>query len=263
MKDTDMDTSDFRQTVQESLLTLSARLASFHDMAVLGEGNVSGALPSGRFLVKASGTSLKRMDARSLVEVEAGPLLAAVEGNADLSDAEVEEMLFGVRTDPEALKPSVESLFHAWLLALDGVDFVGHAHPLAAISVLSSPYAEAYATRRLFPDQIVYCGPESVLLPYIDPGLTLSRRIAEAVEGYRERSGRLPKTICMQNHGVIAIGKTAQDAAAGLIMAEKSARVFIDAAALGGPEFLHPEEVTRIDERMDERYRQRILRQSG
>ena len=189
-------------------------------------------------------------------------MLAAVEGDAVFSDAEVEDLLFGVRTDTEALKPSVESLFHAWLLALDGVAFVGHTHPLAAISVLSSPYAEAYATRRLFLDQIVYCGPESVLVPYVDPGLTLSRRIAEAVEEYRERSGRLPKTICMKNHGVIAIGKTAQDVAAGLIMAEKSARVFIDAMALGGPEFLSPEEVMRIDERMDEHYRQRILRRS-
>ena len=262
MVNADMDTPDFRQSVRENLLALSARIAAFHDMAVLGEGNVSGALPDGRFLVKASGASLKRMDAQCLVEVEAGPLLAAVEGDAGFSDAEVEDLLFGVRTDTEALKPSVESLFHAWLLALDGVAFVGHTHPLAAISVLSSPYAEAYATRRLFPDQIVYCGPESVLVPYVDPGLTLSRRIAEAVEEYRERSGRLPKTICMKNHGVIAIGKTAQDVAAGLIMAEKSARVFIDAAALGGPEFLPPEEVIRIDERMDEHYRQRILRRS-
>ena len=98
-----MDTSDFRQSVRDNLLTLSARIAAFHDMAVLGEGNVSGALPDGRFLVKASGASLKRMDAQCLVEVEAGPLLAAVEGDAVFSDAEVEDLLFGVRTDPEAL----------------------------------------------------------------------------------------------------------------------------------------------------------------
>ena len=41
-------------------------------------------------------------------------MLAAVEGDAGFSDAEVEDLLFGVRTDTEALKPSVESLFHAW-----------------------------------------------------------------------------------------------------------------------------------------------------
>ena len=176
-----------------------------------------------------------------LWEVEAGPLLAAVEGDAGFSDAEVEDLLFGVRTDTEALKPSVESLFHAWLLALDGVAFVGHTHPLAAISVLSSPYAEAYATRRLFPDQIVYCGPESVLVPYVDPGLTLSRRIAEAVEEYRERSGRLPKTICMKNHGVIAIRKDRPECGGRPDHGGKiRPGFFIDAAALGGPEFLPP-----------------------
>ena len=58
------------------------------------------------------------------MEVEAGPLLAAVEGDAGFSDAEVEDLLFGVRTDTEALKPSVESLFHAWLLVLGGPEFL-------------------------------------------------------------------------------------------------------------------------------------------
>jgi len=55
MTDTNMGMPDLRQSVRENPLTLSARIAAFRNMAVPGEGNASGVLPHGRFLVKASG----------------------------------------------------------------------------------------------------------------------------------------------------------------------------------------------------------------
>ncbi len=42
-------------------------------------------------------------------------------------------------------------------------------------------------------------------------------------------------------------------------MADKAARIFLGAAALGGPNFLSPEDIRRIDTRLDEAYRQRVL----
>lgn len=248
--------------IGQDLRNLAARLAGFRDMAMAGEGNVSASLGDGRFLVKASGTCLGALDAHHLVEVDARPLLRALEDAAPMSDDDVERLLLDARVDPEALKPSVESLFHAWLLALGGVEVVGHTHPVAVNALLCSPRAEYYAARRLFPDQVVYCGPESVLVPYVDPGLKLARAIAAAVDSYRERAGILPKIILVKNHGAIAVGRTTADVAAGLMMAEKSARVFIDAAALGGPVFMTPDHVARIDGRVDEHYRQRILRET-
>src|SRR5690606_22302984 len=100
-----------------------------------------------------------------------------------------------VRVNSDALKPSVESLFHAWLLGLPDVRFVGHAHPVAVNQLLCSPGAQQFARKRLFPDQIVYCGAESVLVPYVDPVLVLARRIAAEVDAFRMRTGRLPVTI--------------------------------------------------------------------
>jgi rhamnose utilization protein RhaD (predicted bifunctional aldolase and dehydrogenase) len=245
--------------VRHDLLALAAELAGFCDMAIAGEGNVSGALGEERFFVKASGTSMAALESRHLVEVDARMLLAALEEGLELPDDEIETLLLGARTDPDALKPSVESLFHAWLLALEGVEFVGHAHPVAANALLCSPRAGLYAARRLFPDQVVYCGAESVLVPYVDPGLKLARTISESVESYRDRCGMVPKIILVRNHGVIALGRTASDVAAALKMAEKSARVFIDAAVLGGPVFMSAGQVARIDGRIDEHYRQRML----
>ena len=45
-----------------------------------------------------------------------------------------------------------------------------------------------------------------------------------------------------------------------MYMADKAARIFIGAAALGGPRFLEPEQVDRIANRIDEHYRQRALK---
>ena len=48
-----------------------------------------------------------------------------------MTDAAVDEALLAARVDPTAKKPSVEAMFHAWLLTLPGVNFVGHTHPVA------------------------------------------------------------------------------------------------------------------------------------
>ena len=102
------------------------------------------------------------------------PLLRALEGGRALSDTAVDRLLLSARVESDALKPSVETLFHAWLLSLDGVRFVGHVHAIATNAILCSPYAETFANQRLIPDQVVYCGASSVLIPYVDPGLVLA-----------------------------------------------------------------------------------------
>lgn len=249
-------------TVRRNLLDLARHVGDGREMAILGEGNISGRLETGRFLVKASGTRLANLQPDHLVEVEAEPLLAALQDGREMDDVAMKRLLLDVRAHPDALKPSVESLFHAWLLALPEVHYVGHAHPIAVNQVLCSPRAEDFARKRLIPDQVVYCGAESVLVPYVDPGLTLAREIARRVDAFRQRLGQSPKTILLENHGLIALGATPNDVIAALGMAEKAARIFVGAAALGGPVFMEAHHVRRIDHRPDEHYRQRILRES-
>jgi rhamnose utilization protein RhaD (predicted bifunctional aldolase and dehydrogenase) len=252
-----------REIVVRNLLDLAADVGDHREMAILGEGNISGKLDDRYFLVKASGTSLGALRPEHLVEVDAEPLLDAVENANGLGDEDVERLLLDARVDKESLKPSVESLFHAWLLNLPGINYVGHTHAIAVNQILCSRQAEAFAKQRLFPDHIVYCGSESVLIPYVDPGLTLARTIAAEVEKFHERLGVLPKTILMQNHGLIAIGERHTEVIAALAMAEKAARVFAGTFALGGPVFLDERQVQRIGGRIDEHYRQRMLRESA
>lgn len=229
-------------------------------MAILGEGNVSGAIDSESFFVKASGARLSDLREEHLTEVRSEALITLVEAEGSVADEDIEALLLSVRVDPRALKPSVESLFHAWLLRLPGVRFVGHAHPTAVNKLLCSPAARQYARKRLFPDQVVYCGQESVLVPYVDPGLTLARRIAAEVEAFRMRHERIPVTIMLENHGIIAIGSTTAEVMAAISMSEKAATVFVGAAATGGPVFMSSEHVRRIADRIDEHYRQKMLR---
>ena len=244
--------------VCEGLIALAHRAATFEQMAILGEGNVSGQLDANRFLIKASGTQLSTLTANQLVEVNSQIILDPLAGE-DTDDDNVEALLLASRVNPDALKPSVETLFHAWLLELPDVAFVGHTHPVCVNQLLCSPRAKDFAEQRLFPDQIVYCGKQSVLVPYVDPGMTLARRIAQEVQVFIQKMGYTPKTILLENHGVIAIGSTASQVEAALFMAEKSAEVFVGAVTAGGPLFLPGNQVERIASRSDEHYRQKML----
>jgi rhamnose utilization protein RhaD (predicted bifunctional aldolase and dehydrogenase) len=223
-------------------------------LAILGEGNVSVRLDSEQFAVKASGCSLATLMEAEVTLCQTGKVLALLENKA-LPDAKVEQALLEVRVDAAAKKPSMEALFHAWLLTLEGVAFVAHCHPVAACQVLCSPRARDFAERRMFPDEIVYCGAAAVYVPYVEPGLPLAREIRERTIAFIKEHGDTPRIIMLQNHGIIALGVTPGGVLASVLMANKAAAVFAGAAAIGGPNFLLPPQVERIAVRPDEHYR--------
>lgn len=245
---------------RNALIALSHDLGAEHrKLAILGEGNTSARLGEETFLVKASGSSLGTLAEGDVVECRFAPLLAMLE-RTDLSDQQIEDELFGCRVDAGAKKPSVEALFHAYLLSLPGIGFVGHTHSITVNQILCSPRARDFADKKLFPDEIVCCGPASVFVPYTDPGLKLSQTIREETLRYMEKWGGAPRVILLENHGIITLGGSAQAVTAAMLMAEKSAAIFAGAAGMGGPKFLTPEDVHRIAHRIDEHYRQRALK---
>lgn len=242
------------------LLDLSHQLGrEDRKLAILGEGNTSVRLSEQTFAVKASGSNLGSLTVAGTAECvfeKLTPLLSA----AALSDAAVDEALFAARVSADSKKPSVEAIFHAYLLTLPGVNYVGHTHPVAVNVLLCSTHARTFASRRLFPDEIVCCGVESVLVPYTDPGLKLSQAIKTAVEESIARLARPPRLILLENHGLIALGATPEAVLAATLMAVKAAEIFAGAAAISGePQFLTPEQVERIAGRPDEHYRQQAL----
>ena len=184
--------------VIQSLLTLSHQLGGERlRMAILGEGNTSVRLDEDTFAVKASGSNLATLKAEDVTSCAFDRLLPLLD-KTSATDLEVDQALLAARLDSAAKKPSIEALFHAFLLTLPGVRCVGHVHGIAVNQILCSPRAREFAEKRACPDEIVMCGVESVFVPYAEPGLGLSQAIRREVVAYVKRTGRDPKIILLQ-----------------------------------------------------------------
>jgi len=229
------------------------------DYAILGEGNTSAIADEHSFWVKASGANMASIDAGGFVRLNFERVETLLEKN-ELDDADVKATLAAAKVDPaNRLHPSVETLLHAVLLKLDGVHFVGHTHPTVVnILACSNAFPEPFQGR-LFPDEVVLCGVAPVLVPYTDPGIPLARTVRRLVEEYLEHYGERPRVLIMQNHGLIALGETAQQVLDVTAMAVKAARILVGTYNVGGPRFLSKRDVDRIHTRPDEQYRRRQL----
>jgi rhamnose utilization protein RhaD (predicted bifunctional aldolase and dehydrogenase) len=231
------------------------------DYVILGEGNTSARADADTFWVKASGTELRTIDATGFVRVSFERVLSMLSDPA-LDDEGVERGLSAARVDSplgEGVRPSVETVLHALCLSLEGVNFVGHTHPTAINALTCSTAFETAVSGRLFPDEIVICGPAPVVVPYTDPGVPLARLVRRLINQYIDEYYEIPKVVLMQNHGFIALGRTAQQVENVTAMAVKAARVLLGTYALGGPRFMTPDAVERIHTRPDEAYRRKLL----
>jgi rhamnose utilization protein RhaD (predicted bifunctional aldolase and dehydrogenase) len=131
------ETANSHSRKRDELLTLSHELGrEERKLAILGEGNTSTRISPESFLVKASGSNLATLGLAGVCECRFEALLPLLDYKA-LSDAAIDEALFSSRIESSAKKPSVEAIFHAYLLTLPGVDFIGHTHPVAAAPALS------------------------------------------------------------------------------------------------------------------------------
>jgi rhamnose utilization protein RhaD (predicted bifunctional aldolase and dehydrogenase) len=241
------------------LILLSRRLGDpDRDLAILGEGNTSARINDSTFYVKASGKELRVAEDGSFVEVSLSAALDVLNG-PDLSDAEVRTALERCRLPGQRAMPSVETFLHAYLLSLPGIAFVGHTHPTAVNALLCSVASREAVSGRLFPDEIVCCGPAVCYVEYTDPGIPLARTLRDRVEAFIDEQNMPPKVILMENHGFIATGASPRDVETATAMYVKVARILQGTYALGGPRFLTEENVSRIHTRPDEHYRQREL----
>jgi len=248
------------QEILAQLVTMSRHLGDpALDYAILGEGNSSAQIDGDSFWDKASGAEMRTIEGSGFVQVRFEPVLALLEQKG-VDDLAVKAALEAARVDPAArARPSVETVLHAIALQLEGVRFVGHTHPTAVNAVLCSEKVEEAIAGRLFPDEIVYCGPAPVYIPYTDPGVPLARTFRAAIGRYLDEYRENPKVILMQNHGLIALGRTPQQVENITLMAVKAARILLGTYALGGPNFMTPQAVDRIHTRPDELLRRSII----
>jgi L-ribulose-5-phosphate 4-epimerase len=246
----------------EELKDLAHALASpARDMAILAEGNVSARADGETFWVKGSGQMMESM---------------GVDGFSTVRLQAVQEGIHGQYEDDLAIRaalnqaclsgppPSTEAFMHAALLGLDGVSFVGHVHPAPLLSLICLKGAREFATKRLFPDEVVCCGPAACFVPYVAPGLELARTILHELAAFRNRYAMNPKTLWLENHGLIAIGGSAREVESACLMSVKAARVLLGALQTGHEiKWMTDQEIAHIYNWPDEHARQRALWGAG
>lgn len=254
--------SNIDVTLQE-LISLSRELGRpERDLVILGEGNTSALCEDGTMFVKASGTQLSTIEADGFVRVYRQQVAELV-NKGNLSDEQVKTALDDAKYDQSVKRrPSVETVLHALALGEAGVKFVGHTHPVAVNALSCSVFVNEAIAGRLFPDEIVVCGPAPLFIPYTDPGLPLARAVRDGLASYLDRWGQTPKVILMQNHGLITLGGSASEVDNITAMYVKTCRVLMGTYAFGGPNFLTPANVRRIHTRPDELYRRQQLKVS-
>ncbi len=228
------------------------------DLVILGEGNTSVQADEDSFWVKASGTQLSKADPSTFVRVRYEPVLDGLKQQSMADDA-VKGVLQDATIEGERT-PSIETFLHALCLNLEGVRFVGHTHPTSAVGLLSSVKSRELFAGSLFPDQIVLLEPTCAYVPYADPGLPLAHAVQTEIQRYMDREARVPRVILMENHGVIALGSTAQQVINITQMLVKVCHITTAALIAGGPRFLTQDNVQRIDKRPDELSRRADLR---
>jgi rhamnose utilization protein RhaD (predicted bifunctional aldolase and dehydrogenase) len=160
-------------------------------------------------------------------------------------------------------------MLHALGIALCGAAYVGHTHPTAVNALLCSDRAEELVAGHLFPDQVVVCGRHALFVGYAEPGLALGRAVRDGLRAHLDRHGTPPKLIYLGNHGIVALGASAEEVHQVTAMSVKAARVLSGALAVGRPAYLPAASVDALDARPDEQHRRRVLaggaslRQSG
>ena len=250
-------------TVLQQLIEMSRELGRpERDLVILGEGNTSALCDDKSFYVKASGTQLGIIDTEGFVRVWLEPVCALAD-QQQMSDADLKDALQAAKVDATVQRrPSVETVLHALALAETKARFVGHTHPVAVNALTCSVAVTGELPGRLFPDEIVVCGPAPAYVPYTDPGSPLAKAVRGALRSYGDEWGRLPKVVLMQNHGLIALGSSPEEVDNITAMFVKTCRILAGTYAFGGPHFLSDSQIERISTRPDEVYRRKQLRVS-
>ena len=102
-----------------------------------------------------------------------------------MSDEEMVAYLAHCLVDPEAPRPSIETLLHAFLPAAH----VDHVHADAICSLANAPDPEAAVHEAL--------GEDVAVVPYLRPGFELSKRVAGLADA---------RAVVLAHHGLVTWG---------------------------------------------------------
>jgi ribulose-5-phosphate 4-epimerase/fuculose-1-phosphate aldolase len=217
----------------DDLKFLSKSISKF---VVAAEGNIS-KKEKDVFFIKSSGSFLETLDDSDIVCYD----------------------FFGNQKNNFTKKGSMELEFHKFLLKQKDINYVCHTHPINTLKILCSDFAEEFSNKRLFPDQVVFNDRKSCLIPYETPGKNLFNLLENSVNDFIKLNNFFPKLILLKNHGIIACGKSIKECITITEICEKSAEIFLGCLNLNSINFLTDDEVKKIINDSNEKYRKSLI----
>ncbi|WP_256757529.1 bifunctional aldolase/short-chain dehydrogenase [Cohnella sp. WQ 127256] len=161
--------------------------------------------------VKGSGSDLASMKASNFTGLRMDDIRPLFE-KSEMPDEEMVAYLANCMIDAKHPRASIETLLHAFL----PYKHVDHTHPDSIISLCCADNGKALA-QEIFGDRFVW-------VPYIRPGFTLSKMIAEGV-----LNNPKAELVLMEKHGLVTWGDTSEECYAQTIKIITEAEEFIEA----------------------------------
>ncbi len=165
--------------------------------------------------VKGSGSDLATMGKENFTGLRLADIHPLMERD-EMSDEEMVEYLSHCMIDSKHPRASIETLLHAFL----PFPHVDHTHPDAIISICCADNGREKA-EEIFGNRFVW-------VPYIRPGFTLSKMIAEGVQNNPQAD-----LVLMEKHGLVVWGNTAEESYAKTIKVIQEAESYIQAQEKG------------------------------
>lgn len=160
--------------------------------------------------VKGSGSDLATMKAGNFTGLRLQDIAPLFE-REEMPDEEMVAYLANCMIDPKHPRASIETLLHAFL----PFKHVDHTHPDAIISLCCAHNGKDIA-REIYGDRFVW-------VPYIRPGFTLSKMIAEGVLANPQA-----ELVLMEKHGLVTWGDTPEACYAKTISIINEAERYIE-----------------------------------
>ena len=187
-----------------SLRVYSSRLLGQNPELVLhGGGNTSVkdvfmnifGEPIETLFIKGSGWDLKTIEKEGFAPVQLKHLLKLAT-LSKLTDTEMVREQRLATLEPQAPNPSVEAILHA----LIPFKYVDHTHADAILTITNTPSGNQKIKE-------IY-GSDILIVPYVMPGFTLAKKIAEITSNtdWKQLRGMI-----LMNHGVFSFGDTAKE----------------------------------------------------
>lgn len=161
--------------------------------------------------VKGSGSDLATMKAGHFTGLRMDDIRPLFERDS-MTDEEMVAYLGHCMIDAKHPRASIETLLHAFL----PFKHVDHTHPDAIISLCCADNGKEIA-KEIFGDRFVW-------VPYIRPGFTLSKMIAEGV-----LANPKAELVLMEKHGLVTWGETSEACYAQTIKIISEAEAYIEA----------------------------------